>query len=196
MKKDTFHRRKNFVVHCMRSIDDFISVKSQSFFSRLKIDDSFLIESPSSWVNNSSFLDAKKTVSIFRAVNDTAERARIKYFFEIPELISRSKMKVQMLIVFLGLLMFCGYSEAGLCSWICRSACPMPGVCHVACKLLCTDPETQQKSYTFLVKDRRSQLRECNRLEDDPPINAQHLLDEAADWLKIMKFEAPELAQF
>ncbi|GBN58446.1 hypothetical protein AVEN_194677-1, partial [Araneus ventricosus] len=35
-----------------------------------------------------------------------------------------------------------------------------------------------------------------SRLEGDPPINAQHLLDEAADWLKIMKFEAPELAQF
>ncbi|GBN34384.1 hypothetical protein AVEN_52855-1, partial [Araneus ventricosus] len=34
------------------------------------------------------------------------------------------------------------------------------------------------------------------RLEDDPPINAQHLLDEAADWLKIMKLEAPELARF
>ncbi|GBO17611.1 hypothetical protein AVEN_36247-1 [Araneus ventricosus] len=33
-------------------------------------------------------------------------------------------------------------------------------------------------------------------LEDDPPINAQHFLDEAADWLKIMKFVAPELAQF
>ncbi|GBM77237.1 hypothetical protein AVEN_71036-1 [Araneus ventricosus] len=31
--------------------------------------------------------------------------------------------------------------------------------------------------------------------EDDPPINAQHLLDDDADWLKIMKFEAPELAQ-
>ncbi|GBN38230.1 hypothetical protein AVEN_244369-1 [Araneus ventricosus] len=35
-----------------------------------------------------------------------------------------------------------------------------------------------------------------SRLEDDPPISAQHLLDEAADWIKIMKFEAPELAQF
>ncbi|GBN30880.1 Alanine aminotransferase 2-like [Araneus ventricosus] len=35
-----------------------------------------------------------------------------------------------------------------------------------------------------------------SRLEADPPINAQHLLDEAADWLKIMKIEAPELAQF
>ncbi|CAL1287520.1 unnamed protein product [Larinioides sclopetarius] len=69
-------------------------------------------------------------------------------------------MKVQLLIVFLGFLMFCGTSEAGLCSWICRSACVMPGVCHMACKLLCTDPETQQQSYVFPVKDRRSQLRE------------------------------------
>ncbi|GBN54307.1 hypothetical protein AVEN_145262-1 [Araneus ventricosus] len=34
-----------------------------------------------------------------------------------------------------------------------------------------------------------------NRLEDDPPINALHLLDEPADWLKNTKFEAPELAQ-
>ncbi|GBM71693.1 hypothetical protein AVEN_64917-1, partial [Araneus ventricosus] len=57
-----------------KSIDDFISLKSQSLFSRIKIDDSFLNESPSSWENNASFLDAKKTVSMLRAVNDTAER--------------------------------------------------------------------------------------------------------------------------
>ncbi|GBN47114.1 hypothetical protein AVEN_20461-1 [Araneus ventricosus] len=60
-----------------KSINDFMSVKSQSFFSRLKIDDSFLNESPFSWANNASFLDAKKTVSMLRAVNDTAEKAEI-----------------------------------------------------------------------------------------------------------------------
>ncbi|GBL90911.1 hypothetical protein AVEN_28012-1 [Araneus ventricosus] len=61
-------------VYSEKSIDDFISVKSQSLFSRLKIDDSFLNESPSSWANNASFLDAKKTFSMLRALNDTAER--------------------------------------------------------------------------------------------------------------------------
>ncbi|GBL78090.1 hypothetical protein AVEN_143385-1 [Araneus ventricosus] len=30
-----------------------------------------------------------------------------------------------------------------------------------------------------------------SHLEDDPPINAQHLLDEASDWFKIMKAKAP-----
>ncbi|GBN63605.1 hypothetical protein AVEN_88733-1 [Araneus ventricosus] len=59
-----------------KSINDFMSVKSQSLFSRLKIDDSFLNESPFSWANNASFLDAKKTVSMLRAVNDTAECER------------------------------------------------------------------------------------------------------------------------
>ncbi|GBN34470.1 hypothetical protein AVEN_51594-1 [Araneus ventricosus] len=66
-----------------KSVDDFISVKSQSLFSRLKISDSFLNESPSSWGNNASFLDAKKTFSMLRAVNDTAERARTR---STPEL--------------------------------------------------------------------------------------------------------------
>ncbi|GBM54628.1 hypothetical protein AVEN_263260-1 [Araneus ventricosus] len=35
-----------------KSINDFMSVKSQSLFSRLKIDDSFLNESPFPWANN------------------------------------------------------------------------------------------------------------------------------------------------
>ncbi|GBM59655.1 hypothetical protein AVEN_42257-1 [Araneus ventricosus] len=56
-----------------KNINDFMSVKSQSLLSRLKIDDRFLNESPFSWENNASFLDAKKTVSMLRAVNDTAE---------------------------------------------------------------------------------------------------------------------------
>ncbi|GBM79931.1 hypothetical protein AVEN_112549-1 [Araneus ventricosus] len=35
------------------------------------------------------------------------------------------------------------------------------------------------------------EVRLKNRLEDDPPVNAQYFVDEAADWLKIMKFRAP-----
>ncbi|GBM45059.1 hypothetical protein AVEN_98902-1 [Araneus ventricosus] len=58
-----------------KSINDFMSVKSQSLFSRLKTNDSFLNESPFSWANKASFLDAEKTVSMHRAVNDAAERA-------------------------------------------------------------------------------------------------------------------------
>ncbi|GBN99041.1 hypothetical protein AVEN_213400-1 [Araneus ventricosus] len=58
-----------------KSINDFMSVKSQSLFPRLKNNDSFLNESPFAWANNTSFLDAKKTASMLRAVNDTAERA-------------------------------------------------------------------------------------------------------------------------
>ncbi|GBN16438.1 hypothetical protein AVEN_205341-1 [Araneus ventricosus] len=38
-----------------------------------------------------------------------------------------------------------------------------------------------------------SSVQPQSHLEDDPPINAQHLLDEAADRFKIMKFVAPEL---
>ncbi|GIX94257.1 uncharacterized protein CEXT_23711 [Caerostris extrusa] len=72
----------------------------------------------------------------------------------------KSKMKIHYLIVLFGLLMLSSSSEAGLCSWICRSACVMPGVCHVACKLLCTDPETS-KTYTFPVIDTRDQLQKC-----------------------------------
>ncbi|GFU52697.1 uncharacterized protein NPIL_111721 [Nephila pilipes] len=68
----------------------------------------------------------------------------------------KSKMKAYTLVILFGLLMWCGYTEAGLCSWVCRNACVMPGVCHVACKLLCTDPETlETQSYTFPIIENR-----------------------------------------
>ncbi|GBN08062.1 hypothetical protein AVEN_244468-1 [Araneus ventricosus] len=67
------HRGNFSTMRKEKNINDFMSVKSQSSFSRLKIDDSFLNESPFSWEKNTSFLDAKKTVSMLRAVNDTAE---------------------------------------------------------------------------------------------------------------------------
>ncbi|KFM67653.1 hypothetical protein X975_15301, partial [Stegodyphus mimosarum] len=57
-------------------------------------------------------------------------------------------MKTLMFILLMGFVLWCDYAEAGLCSWICRSVCPIPGVCHVACKLLCTDP-VSVKTYIF-----------------------------------------------
>ncbi|GBN51494.1 hypothetical protein AVEN_89718-1, partial [Araneus ventricosus] len=80
-----------------KSIDGLISVKSQSLFSRLKIDDSFLDESPSSWANTTSFLDAKKTVSMLRKVNDTAERA-IKIMQDFHGLITVEEEQKQFLL--------------------------------------------------------------------------------------------------
>ncbi|GBL83479.1 hypothetical protein AVEN_196337-1 [Araneus ventricosus] len=80
-----------------KSIDDFISVESQSLFSRLKIDDSFLNEIPSAWANNTSFLDAKKTVSMLRAVNDTAERA-VKMMQDFHGLITVEEEQKQFLL--------------------------------------------------------------------------------------------------
>ena len=58
-----------------KNIDEFISVKSKSFFERLKIDDSFLRECPTSWSNNSSFQEAKNKVLSLRVLNNIAERA-------------------------------------------------------------------------------------------------------------------------
>lgn len=56
-------------------MDDFVSTKSKFLFNRLKIDDSFLKESPTSWPNNASFQQAKTKLLTLKAVNDTAERA-------------------------------------------------------------------------------------------------------------------------
>lgn len=50
-------------------------MNSRSFFRRLKIDDSFLMECPTSWPANASFQHAKMKVQSLIAVNDTAERA-------------------------------------------------------------------------------------------------------------------------
>lgn len=47
----------------------------KELFSRLKINGCFLQECPSSWETNASSLKAKKTVTLLKAVNDTAERA-------------------------------------------------------------------------------------------------------------------------
>jgi hypothetical protein len=43
-------------------------------FTRLKIDDNFLVESPSSWPTNVLFLKAKNAVSTLTVVGDIAER--------------------------------------------------------------------------------------------------------------------------
>ncbi|XP_037930854.1 putative nuclease HARBI1 [Teleopsis dalmanni] len=58
-----------------KNIDDFISFKSKALFNRLKIDESFLNERPTSWSSNASFQYAKNKVLTLRAVNDAAERA-------------------------------------------------------------------------------------------------------------------------
>ncbi|GBN09789.1 hypothetical protein AVEN_160265-1 [Araneus ventricosus] len=88
--------RKDFITP-KESIDDFISVKSQQLFSRLKIVDSFLNESPSSWANDASFLDAKKTVSMLRAVNDTTGRA-VKMVQDFHGLITVEEEQKQFLL--------------------------------------------------------------------------------------------------
>ncbi|CAH1996585.1 unnamed protein product [Acanthoscelides obtectus] len=55
--------------------NDLVPIKSKSWFSRLKIDDSFLDE----WPHNDSFQHAKNKVQPLRTVvNDTAERV-VKY---------------------------------------------------------------------------------------------------------------------
>lgn len=58
-----------------KNMDDFVSMNSRSFFRRLKIDDSFLMECPTSWPANASFQHAKMKMQSLKAVNDTAERA-------------------------------------------------------------------------------------------------------------------------
>ncbi|CAH0560540.1 unnamed protein product [Brassicogethes aeneus] len=58
-----------------RSLEDFVSNKSKNLFSRLKIDDSFLKESVSSWKENKVYLKAKSQAVSLKAINDTAERA-------------------------------------------------------------------------------------------------------------------------
>ncbi|KAG8237589.1 hypothetical protein J437_LFUL003317 [Ladona fulva] len=49
--------------------------QNQSTFDRLKIDDSFLHESPNMQSSNASFQEARKKVSTLRAVDNTVERA-------------------------------------------------------------------------------------------------------------------------
>ena len=80
-----------------KNIYDFVSVKSKALFSRLQIDDSFLNEEPSLWSNNTSFQDAKKKVSVLRAVNDTAERA-VKMMQEFHGLITVEEEQKQFLL--------------------------------------------------------------------------------------------------
>ncbi|KAG8237143.1 hypothetical protein J437_LFUL011191 [Ladona fulva] len=58
----TSHRRKNFAVHCMKNIYSFISVRSNSLFNCLKINDSSLHQCPTMWSNNASFQEARKKV--------------------------------------------------------------------------------------------------------------------------------------
>lgn len=45
-----------------------MSVESKSLLNRLKIEDNFLSDVPSSWMSNVSFLHTKKSVSMVGAV--------------------------------------------------------------------------------------------------------------------------------
>lgn len=61
------------------------------------MDDSFLRYHPSSWTKNTAFLHAKKTVSMLRAVNDTAERA-VKLMQDFHGLITVEEEQKQFLL--------------------------------------------------------------------------------------------------
>src|SRR5215469_11455777 len=80
-----------------KNIDDFVSIKSKSLFNRFKIDDRFLNECPTSWLNNASFQQAKKKVQTLRAVNDTAERA-VKLMQDFHGLITVEEEQKQFLL--------------------------------------------------------------------------------------------------
>jgi len=80
-----------------KNIYDFISVRSKALFDRLKIDDSFLHECPSIWSNNASFQEARKKVSMLRAVNDAAERA-VKLMQDFHGLIAVEEEQKQFLL--------------------------------------------------------------------------------------------------
>ena len=57
-----------------KSLEDFVTCKSFSFFNFLNIDISFLEEDPSNWKNNESYADSKEVVKSLKVVNDCAER--------------------------------------------------------------------------------------------------------------------------
>ena len=80
-----------------KNIDDFISIKSMNLFSRLKLNDSFISECPSSWRTNATFLEAKNTVSLIKAVYDTAERA-VKLTQDFHTLITAKEEQKQYLL--------------------------------------------------------------------------------------------------
>jgi len=80
-----------------KNIHDFISAKSKYLFARLKIDDSFLLESPSSWKTNASFLKAKNAVSTLTVVNDTSERG-VKLMQDFHGLITVDEEQKQFLL--------------------------------------------------------------------------------------------------
>nr|CAH7748738.1 unnamed protein product [Callosobruchus chinensis] len=73
-----------------KSLQDFVSDKRTNLFSRLKIDINFLKKPVSTWYEDVTYLQARRRVLSLRAVNDTAERAKLleglgigKYSLEI-----------------------------------------------------------------------------------------------------------------
>lgn len=66
-------------------------------FTRLKLNSSFLCESPSTWENSASFAEAKATVFCLKAVNDTAERA-VKLVQDFNGLITAVEEQKQFLL--------------------------------------------------------------------------------------------------
>jgi len=66
-------------------------------FTRLKIDDNFLLESPSSWQTNTSLLKAKNALSTLTVVNDTAERG-VKLMQDFHGLITIEEEQKQFLL--------------------------------------------------------------------------------------------------
>lgn len=80
-----------------KTLDDFVSAKSKNLFSRLKINETFLQESPSSWDNNVFYLEAKRMVLSLKVVNDTAERA-VKLMQDFHGLLTAEEEQKQFLL--------------------------------------------------------------------------------------------------
>jgi len=58
-----------------KGLEQLVTKNTRRFFSKLKLQDGFLLHHPSSWTSNSEYVQARVVVSKLAVMNDRAERA-------------------------------------------------------------------------------------------------------------------------
>ena len=96
VKKVSVHP-KNLDEYLGRSIDYFITQKSQRFFERFSINNDFLNMHPSEWKNNENYKNGLKIASGLKVVNDVAERG-VQLMEEYNKILSKNEDDKQFIL--------------------------------------------------------------------------------------------------
>ena len=80
-----------------KCLADFVTINTRQFFQKLKLDQKFLDEDPSTWKDHDGFQSAIRCIQSISVTNDSAERG-VALIQEYNKLITKDEDQLQFLL--------------------------------------------------------------------------------------------------